>query len=106
MTSPLDPNLKCYQDPHEFRPSRWYNISAESESFVGFGIGPRACIGRKFTILESIYFLTVLLKDYKIEPLLSSGKALDTWVREVFDAKCLIALAINKVPVRFVRRTK
>ncbi|KAF8994048.1 cytochrome P450 [Cyathus striatus] len=32
-------NPKHYEDPEEFKPSKWYNISNKSESVVGFGLG-------------------------------------------------------------------
>lgn len=44
----MDPNI--YPDPHEFRPERFCEEEKKnrpSHMFLGFGTGPRHCIGKK-----------------------------------------------------------
>ncbi|TFK68804.1 cytochrome P450 [Pluteus cervinus] len=100
-------NNPRYFDEHEkFKPQRWRGISNESELLSTFSIasGPRACIGRKFATLESVCFLTSLLRDWKVEPVLKLGETMEEWKKRVLDAKFVITLAVKDVPVRFVRR--
>ena len=72
------------------------------ESFIK---GPRACIGRKFATTEAVCFLTMLLRDWKVEPLLNAGETVDQWKDRVLQASLIFTLSIRDVPVRFVRRT-
>lgn len=69
-------------------------------------LGPRACIGRKFASMESVCFLTLLLRDFKVEPLLRVGETKEQWEDRVLDAKIALTLGVVDVPVRFVRRMR
>ena len=69
-------------------------------------LGPRACIGRKFATTESVCFLTLLLRDFKVEPLLRVGETREQWGDRVFEAKIALTLGVVDVPVRFVRRIR
>ncbi|PPQ69426.1 hypothetical protein CVT24_001475 [Panaeolus cyanescens] len=97
-------NPRYFDEPEKFKPSRWCGVPAESEIFSAFSIGARACLGRKFAIVESICFLTMLLRDYKVEPLLLPNETRDQWAKRVLDAKLVITLGIKDVPVRLVSR--
>ncbi|KAF8989425.1 cytochrome P450 [Cyathus striatus] len=117
-------NPRYFEDPQEFKPSRWHGITNESESYYAFGfgkghfhfdeiftpncgmsIGPRACIGRKFAMSEAVCLLTMLLRDWKIEPLLQDNETVDAWYGKLFsDAHSLVTLAIANVSIRLVRR--
>ena len=69
-------------------------------------LGPRACIGRKFATTEAVAFLTILLRDWKVEPLLQIGETVDGWKKRVFEARFGFTLAVGTVPVRFIRRER
>ncbi|KAF8997082.1 cytochrome P450 [Cyathus striatus] len=98
-------NPRYFEDPQEFKPSRWHGITNESESYYAFGFGPRACIGRKFAMSEAVCLLTMLLRDWKIEPLLQDNETVDAWYGKLFsDAHSLVTLAIANVSIRLVRR--
>ncbi|KAH9478750.1 Cytochrome P450 monooxygenase 124 [Psilocybe cubensis] len=97
-------NPRYFDNPGEYRPSRWYGISNESESFSAFSIGTRACLGRKFATLESVCFLALLLRDYRVEPALSNGETKDEWRDRVLDGKIILTLGVNNVPVKLIRR--
>ncbi|KAF8068990.1 cytochrome P450 [Lyophyllum atratum] len=98
-------NARYFEDPEEFRPSRWYGTSNESESFPAFSIGPRACIGRKFATTEAVVFLAMLLRDWRIEPGLGKGETVDGWRRKVFEKPMIgLTMAVADAPVRLVRR--
>ncbi|XP_014211422.1 cytochrome P450 9e2-like [Copidosoma floridanum] len=59
----LDPDY--YEDPETFNPDRFLNkkITTFDVTNLGFGMGPRVCIGNRFAILETkILFLHLLTK--------------------------------------------
>ena len=55
---------------------------------------------------EAVCFLTLLLRDYKVEPLLRAAETLAQWKARVLDAKIGLTLGVKDVPVTFVRRDK
>ena len=69
-------------------------------------LGPRACIGRKFSTVEAVCFLTMILRDWSIEPMLEKGETLDQWKERVLQATLRFTLGIRQVPVRFRRRAR
>ncbi|KAG5634767.1 hypothetical protein H0H81_000848 [Sphagnurus paluster] len=98
-------NPRYFKDPQEFRPSRWHGVSNESETFAGFSIGPRACIGRKFATTEAVVFLTMLLRDWRVEPMCCDGESKDEWAKRVFAHPVVtMTLTVRDAPVRLVRR--
>ncbi|KAG6812865.1 hypothetical protein H0H92_015793 [Tricholoma furcatifolium] len=99
-------NPRYFDEPEKYKPSRWYTISSESEAFSAFSIGPRACIGRKFATTEAVAFLTMLLRDWKVEPVLKDGETKDAWQKRVLDAHMVLTLGVADVPVRFTRRAR
>ncbi|KAG5633272.1 hypothetical protein H0H81_009242, partial [Sphagnurus paluster] len=100
-------NPRYFKDPEEFKPSRWSGVSNESEVFLGFSIGPRACIGRKFATTEGVVFLTMLLRDWRVEPVFSAGESKDAWAKKVFSHPTMgMTLAVRDAPVRLVRRER
>lgn len=44
-----------------------------------FGVGPRACIGQKFAMVEVMYFLIMLLRDWKLDIVLKNGETRDVY---------------------------
>ena len=83
------------------------NVSINFVFFVlFFYIGPRACIGRKFATIESVCFLTLLLRDFKVEPLLRVGETKEQWRDRVLEAKIALTLGVVDVPVRLIRRVR
>ncbi|KAG6917128.1 hypothetical protein DXG01_003794 [Tephrocybe rancida] len=99
-------NPRYFDEPTQYKPSRWYNISSESEAFSAFSIGPRACIGRRFATTEAVAFLTMLLRDWKVEPTLKAGETKEDWRERVLDAHLVMTLGVADVPLRFTRRTR
>ncbi|KXN80680.1 Cytochrome P450 4d8, partial [Leucoagaricus sp. SymC.cos] len=97
-------NPRYFDEPGKFKPSRWYGVPADSEMFTAFSIGPRACLGRKFGMTESVAFLTLLLRDWRVEPLLSAGETREQWGERVLDAEFKITLGVASMPIRLTRR--
>ncbi len=52
-------------DPDRFTPDR--ENARHRYAWLPFGGGPRACIGRHFSMLESVLALAVLLREYDVE---------------------------------------
>jgi hypothetical protein len=68
-------------------------------------LGPRQCIGRKFATTEAVAFLTMLLRDWKVEPLLSGSETKNQWRDRVMQGRMMITFGVRNVPIRFTRRT-
>lgn len=97
-------NPRYFDEPEKFKPSRWYGTSNESDSFTAFSIGPRACIGRKFATTQAVCFLTLLLRDWMVKPILRDGETKEAWANRVLDASIVITLGVRDVPLTFSRR--
>ena len=74
----MDPEF--YPNPTQFNPD---NFSKESQStrspytFIGFGHGPRACIGMRFAMLEAKVAMLEVLSSYKFLPSDKNPKELE-----------------------------
>ncbi|EAU82330.1 hypothetical protein CC1G_06640 [Coprinopsis cinerea okayama7 len=99
-------NERYFDEPEKYKPSRWYNIPNDSEAFTAFSLGPRACIGRKFATVEAVSFLSLFLRDWKIEPLLNPGETVEQWKARIVDAQLFVTLGIKNVPIRLVKRER
>ncbi|KAF9004600.1 cytochrome P450 [Cyathus striatus] len=101
----LQYNPRYFYEPQKFKPSRWQGTGdAEPETLTAFSIGPRTCIGRKFAIIEGVCFLSMLLREWRLEPLLQAGESKESWTERVFQAAMGPTLGIAGVSVSFVRR--
>eukprot|EP00434_Breviolum_minutum_P026971 symbB.v1.2.023846.t1/scaffold2213.1/size114990/7 len=54
-------------DVDEFKPGRWEHGLPHKFAFMPFSHGPRACIGREFTLLEQKITLVKLFQNFDIE---------------------------------------
>ena len=64
-----DENLWGSVDPGTFYPKRFASESKRNPlAFLGFGLGPRNCIGMKFAIQELKYALVKLVLNYELSP--------------------------------------
>ncbi|TFK73443.1 cytochrome P450 [Pluteus cervinus] len=97
-------NPRYFDEPEKFKPQRWYGVSKDSESASSFGVGPRACLGRKFATLESVCWLTSLLRDWKVTPTLRAGETKKAWQDRVIDANMVLTLGVKDAPLTFTRR--
>ncbi|XP_014211434.2 cytochrome P450 9e2-like [Copidosoma floridanum] len=58
-----------YENPDKFDPDRFLNKKISDDVFnLGFGLGPRMCIGRRFAIHEIKTLFTQLLSKCSLEP--------------------------------------
>ncbi|MFB6118041.1 cytochrome P450 [Halosegnis sp.] len=61
---------RFWDDPDAWRPARWTTTSPREQghSFVPFGAGRRACIGRRFARLEATLVLATIGQRYRLDP--------------------------------------
>jgi cytochrome P450 len=59
-----------YIDPEDFNPDRFVNSKRRHmHSFIPFSSGVRACIGKRYALIEMMSFLSGLLRRFKIKSL-------------------------------------
>ncbi|KAI0262510.1 cytochrome P450 [Gloeopeniophorella convolvens] len=97
-------NPRYFPNPYKYDPTRWRGITTESEDVTAFSVGPRTCIGRKFAAVEAVCFLTFLLKDWAVEPIMNPGETGEQWRERVMHAQTKMTLCVDPVPVRLLRR--
>lgn len=78
MSIHYDPEIWGPIDPNEFYPERF---SPEQKrhpvAFLGFGLGPRNCIGLKFAYLEIKIALCLMLRHYEVLKSLNTCERLE-----------------------------
>ena len=69
--SPYLTHVSHFEDGLRFDPDRWSpargDKQAKSTSLVGFGGGPRICLGKAFALLQLKVLITTILARYRIE---------------------------------------
>ena len=101
-----DHNPNTFPDPEKFVPSRWYDIPEHDVTV--FGAGPRACIGRKFGQTEAMTFLSLFLRDWKVNIILGEGES-----REEYEEKVMgkagrtagLAFGVAEISLKLTRRS-
>ncbi|XP_019333311.1 cholesterol side-chain cleavage enzyme, mitochondrial isoform X2 [Alligator mississippiensis] len=58
---------KFFVKPEQFNPERWLMMETKYFKGLGFGFGPRQCLGRRIAELEMQLFLIHMLENFKIE---------------------------------------
>ncbi|KDQ12286.1 hypothetical protein BOTBODRAFT_34569 [Botryobasidium botryosum FD-172 SS1] len=98
-------NPRHFPDPDSFKPSRWVDESLSSDAvFAGFGHGPRACIGRKFSLVEATCFLVMLLRDWRVDVDLAPGETPQEWQQRMMTDRITPARGLGPIPIRLSRR--
>ncbi|XP_075064404.1 cholesterol side-chain cleavage enzyme, mitochondrial isoform X1 [Mixophyes fleayi] len=60
-------NPDVFPSPEQFSPERWLGGGSTHFRGLGFGFGPRQCIGRRIAEMEMQLFLIHVLENFKIE---------------------------------------
>ena len=70
-----------------------------------YGVGPRACIGRRFAQIEAMCFLSLLHRDWKLDIVLESGESRRAYEDRVMGRAAIFGMAfgVGPVAVKFVR---
>ncbi|KAJ9602782.1 hypothetical protein H2200_012562 [Cladophialophora chaetospira] len=77
------------EDSLEWKPKRWIMVDPDSKkeviappppgaAFVAWSVGPRICPGKKFSQVEFTAVLSLLVANYRLEPLLMAEKGMKT----------------------------
>ncbi|KDQ12283.1 hypothetical protein BOTBODRAFT_34565 [Botryobasidium botryosum FD-172 SS1] len=103
---PIHYNPRHFPDPEAFKPSRWTDesLTSEAAAFAGFGHGPRACIGRKFSLAEATCFLVMLLRDWRVEVDLAPGETPQQWQQRVMTEQINTSRGLGPISIRLSRR--
>ena len=62
---------RYYPNPEQFNPDNFSKEACQSRSpytFLGFGQGPRACIGMRFALLEAKVAVAMMMRKYTFLP--------------------------------------
>jgi len=102
-------NPRYWEDPYEFKPDRFLG-NYNKDAFVPFAVGPRACLGRRFSETEAVAVITMMILRYKIElnPDLFTiipGESPRATRERLLKAKQVLTLAPDNLPLLFRRRT-
>ncbi|KAI0919986.1 hypothetical protein AcW1_002899 [Taiwanofungus camphoratus] len=98
-------NERLFPDPERFDPSRWYGV--QEVDLTSFGLGPRACLGRKFALTVGVCLLTLLLRDWKFTVPLKSGETKQRWRERVMQGRLVgLGFGVQNVPLIMTRRSK
>ncbi len=90
-----------YPDPLKFNPENFNKENSAKRSpytFLGFGQGPRACIGMRFALLEAKVALVSVLRRYKFQ------KCPQTPGKVTRDPQSILANSNEPLMVQLVRR--
>ncbi|KAJ9101791.1 hypothetical protein QFC21_003130 [Naganishia friedmannii] len=112
-----DRHPRYWKNPDVFLPERFME-DYDRDAFAPFSAGARgkSCIGRKFSEVENVCVLALLLRHYRILPLSAKGssdealdEADDTRVNEVLAERLLatkpgVTLTPKEIGVRLVKR--
>lgn len=62
-------NPKYWPEPERFDPDRFVdnNVSMQSH-YLAFGIGPKMCLGRRFSLLELKISFALIIRDFRLRP--------------------------------------
>ncbi|XP_037539611.1 stomatin-like protein 1 [Nematolebias whitei] len=58
---------KVFFQPKQYQPSRWLRTGTQYFKSLGFGFGPRQCLGRRIAEAEMQIFLIHMLENFRVE---------------------------------------
>ncbi|KIM22191.1 hypothetical protein M408DRAFT_18227 [Serendipita vermifera MAFF 305830] len=99
-------NPRYWDKPEVFDPNRFLR-GYNKDAFIPFGVGHRACLGRKFSEVESVAMLVHLLRNYSVHlaPTSPDGSVDVAAARAKFsEATVSITLTPKEIPLIFRRR--
>ncbi|KDQ08116.1 hypothetical protein BOTBODRAFT_180138 [Botryobasidium botryosum FD-172 SS1] len=59
-------NPRYWDEPYEFKPDRFMG-KYDKDTFIAFSLGPRACLGRRFSEVEAVAALSLITLRYQIK---------------------------------------
>ncbi|MEU6872139.1 cytochrome P450 [Streptomyces sp. NPDC046751] len=58
---------RYFPEPDRFDPDRWLGIHPQRGPFIGFGAGPRRCVGEQFGLTESALLLATIMRTWQLD---------------------------------------
>ncbi|CAH2107765.1 unnamed protein product [Euphydryas editha] len=93
---------KYFDNPSEFRPERFDSANFDANNkyvYLPFGIGPRACIGERLGLMQSLAGLAAILARFSVRPAPSTVR------RPLVDPKSSIVQSVKGgLPLLFIER--
>lgn len=104
-TAGLHYNPRYWEDPGSFKPSRFLG-DWPRDAFAAFSLGPRSCVGRRFTETEAVAVLSTVISQYTIEVSDSylPGVSFEEKKERLLQTTVNITLTPGIVPLVFKRR--
>ncbi|GAA6010361.1 hypothetical protein JCM10207_005192 [Rhodosporidiobolus poonsookiae] len=103
-----------WDDPYDFRPSRFLEKDWPRESWLPFSSGLRGCIGKQFALVEMVAIVALTMHKYRLE--VPEGKKAAWALREgeterarrerVFQGAWLVTLTPQDIDLVFIPRKK
>ncbi|KAL0870368.1 hypothetical protein ABMA27_005378 [Loxostege sticticalis] len=93
-----------FDNPEEFRPERFDPQNSKGRNklvYLPFGDGPRACIGERLGLMQSLAGMAALLSKFDVEP--APGTKRDVPVKPQFD---IVQTVQGGIPLLFRERKK
>ncbi|GBP34294.1 Cytochrome P450 6B2 [Eumeta japonica] len=94
---------KYFEEPHKFKPERFHPNAAKNikkHVYLPFGEGPRACIGERLGLMQSMAGMAALLHKFSVEPAEESLK------NPIVDPNATLVQYIkNGLPLKLVARS-
>uniref|UniRef100_A0A336M6U8 CSON013030 protein n=1 Tax=Culicoides sonorensis TaxID=179676 RepID=A0A336M6U8_CULSO len=94
--APIHYNSEYYPDPKIFDPNRFLEKKMHSDTFLGFGLGPRNCIGERFAWIQVKMAIISLLKSFKIELCVNTHAPLQ------LDESCILSVPKDGIQIKFI----
>lgn len=63
-------DYRWFPEPEKFQPSRFapeHQAKMPENAFLAFGLGPRACVGRRFAMMEGPIILAELVRKFELQ---------------------------------------
>ncbi|KAG8995058.1 hypothetical protein FRB93_001248 [Tulasnella sp. JGI-2019a] len=106
----LHHNPRYWPDPYAFKPDRFLDPNWPRDAFAPFFIGPRSCMGRRFSEVEAIAIITLIIRKYKVSidstrfPDIPGESKLQRRERVLESAMSIVIRPCSPIPLIFTRR--
>ncbi|XP_071056074.1 cytochrome P450 4d2-like [Onthophagus taurus] len=68
----IDSHYSNFDNPTEFKPERFFPeniLNIPANAYLPFSLGPRDCIGKTVAIVEMKFFLSYIIRQFKLHPI-------------------------------------
>jgi len=90
-------NPEYFKDPLKFNPDRFITDKIIPNTYLPFSLGPRACIGQNFAMLEMRLLLALLLRHFVFVPDLNTKVKFEMQINTTPEPKTGHTLLVKKI---------